>query len=178
MVRDASQDGQEKQSFGRRPAEWFSAIRQTPRVIALVWRAHPTAAVLFPILTVAVGPLPALYLYCGKKVIDGVVLWLQGDALAGRPIVVLFLAVGLGVTLLQHALTHLSRFLEDLLRRRLQQHVQSRVLDRAATLDVAFFETPSFYDKLQRAQQEAGFRSYSILASITHGARDLATLCG
>ncbi len=156
---------------------WVGAIKQTPRVLRLVWCASPLISMLLPLFTVISAPLPALFLYCGKKVIDGVLLWMQGDAAAGKPMVVLFLGIGFCINVVLRCSEHLRRFLEHLLNRRLQHHIQSMILDHASKLDMAFFETPSFYDKLQRAQREAGFRPYAILSSITNGIAQVATLC-
>ena len=158
--------------------ELLQAVKQTPRVLRLVWSAFPLAATALAVLTIVSAPLPAFFLYCGGKVIDGVSKWMGGDAATGQRMVVLFLGVGLFANVLNRGLGHLRQFLEHLLRRRLEQHIQSRILDHATKLDVAFFETPSFYDKLQRAQRDAGFRPYAILASITNGGAQLATLCG
>jgi ATP-binding cassette subfamily B protein len=152
-------------------------MKQTPRVLRLVWSAFPLAAAALLVLTIVSAPLPAFFLVCGKKVIDGVSKWMQGDAAVGKPMVVVFLAIGLGINVVLRGLEHLRRFMEHLLNRRLEQLIQSRILDHASKLDVAFFETPSFYDKLQRAQRDAGFRPYAILASITNGGAQLATLC-
>lgn len=174
----SSEKWRKKRPFAERVGEWVVAIKQTPRVLRLVWCASPLISMLLPPLIVISAPLPALFLCCGMKVIDGVLLWMQGGATEGKRMVVLFLGIGLCINVMLRGLEHLRRFLEHLLNRRLQHHIQSRILDHASKLDMAFFETPSFYDKLQRAQREAGFRPYAILASITNGSAQLATLCG
>ena len=74
----------EKKSLNQRVSEYLLAVRQTPRVLRLVWEAYPGAALAVPFLMLIVGPMPALWLYCVKKVVDGVGLWLQGDVSAGR----------------------------------------------------------------------------------------------
>ncbi len=155
----------------QRLEDWRAAFRQTPRVLALVWQAHPLAATLVPILTLASGSLPAIFLYTGKKVIDGASLCLTGQMEAGKAMLAHYLALGLGVMLLNRAIDYVSRYLEELMRLRLAQLIQTRILARATSLDMAFYETPAFYDKLQRAQREAGFRPYAILSALLSLAR-------
>jgi ATP-binding cassette subfamily B protein len=162
-----------KATIGSYLNEWVGAFSQTPQVVKLVWRAHPFAALALFILTVISGPLPALDLYCGKKVFDGVTLWLQGNAAGGRNMLVLFLAGGFGVKLMQGGLWDFNFYLQRLVRMRLSHTIQDRILTRAATLDMAFFETPSFYDKLQRAQSEADSRPMTLLFTLTFALRDL-----
>jgi ATP-binding cassette subfamily B protein len=163
-------------TFRQRIAEWKTAFRQTPRVLGLVWQAHPLAATIIPLLTLLGGSLPALYLYSAKKVIDGASLCLAGDIEAGKAMLAFYLALGLGVVLLNRALDQVGRFLEELMRLRLAQLIQTRILERATALDMTFYETPAFYDKLQRAQREAGFRPYSIMSAMLNGSRQVIQL--
>jgi len=163
-------------SLRQRLTEWKATLRQTPRVLALVWQAYPLAASIVPVLTLVGGSLPAVYLYSAKKVLDGASLCLAGNMDAGKVMVARYLALGLGVMLLNRGLERLGRFLEELMRMRLAQLIQERILERAALLDMAFYETPAFYDKLQRAQREAGFRPVTILSAMLDGARQLVQL--
>jgi ATP-binding cassette subfamily B protein len=156
--------------------DWQAAFRQTPRVLALVWQAHPLAATIVPILTLVGGSLPAFFLYSGKKVIDGASLCLSGNMEAGKSMIAFYLAIGLGIMLLTRVLDHVSRYLEELMRLRLAQLIQTRILARATSLDMAFYETPVFYDKLQRAQREAGFRPYAIMSAMLNLARQAIQL--
>ncbi len=149
-----------------------------PRVIQLLWRAHPFAAGLIPILTLIAAPLSAFSLYCSKKIIDGVTLLLQGDRSGGREMLTLFLCLMFGARLLQGTLDILIRFLDRVLRTRLTHYIQTKITNLAVRLDMAFFETPSFYDKLQRAQREAGTRPFMILSSSVSSVRQLVELLG
>lgn len=154
----------------------LSRLRNVLRTLELVWQAHPTAATVVPFLTIVAGILPAVYLSCGKRVIDGVSIWLQGDASSGRRMVALFLGIGFAVQLGQHVVDRLLFFFEQLLRLRLTHHIRGKILDHTKTLDMSFFETPAFYDKLNRAQQEAGTRPYMVLSSFLSSVRQCVTL--
>jgi ATP-binding cassette subfamily B protein len=165
-------------TFRQRVDEWLLVVKQLPRVAGLMWRAHRGAAVALPLLTVLSGPLPAFALYCLKKVIDGVSAWMAHGADAGRPTVVLFMALGIGGLILQRALDAAIGFIETLLRSRLGFHIEGHLIARAVSLDMEHFETPSFYDKLERARREVGFRPFVIMSTMTGGARMLINLAG
>ena len=178
MAESPTEEAPEQVPFRQRVRECLLIFKQTPRVLRLVWQAYPAAAVVVPLLTILIGPLPAVWLYCTKKVLDGVGVWIEGDAATGRHIVVLYLSVGFGLMLVQRALGSVNRFFREMLRSRLTHTIQGEIIDRAVGLDIGFFETPGFYDKLQRAKREAGFRPWSILESMVQGIQELTMLCG
>jgi ATP-binding cassette subfamily B protein len=156
--------------------ETAKTYRLTPRVLKMVWQSHPPATVALCALTVILGPLPTLFLYCGKKVYDGVDIWTKGDSVRGWHTLVLFVSLGFTTILLQTAIQHVIRFLEELLRSRLQYQIQRQVLVKAGELDIIFFETPSFYDKLQRAQRDVRFRPFAIMSAAMGALREISTL--
>ncbi|MHC4645396.1 MAG: ABC transporter ATP-binding protein [Planctomycetota bacterium] len=167
----------DKETLSRRLCEIFGVYRQTPRVIKLVWDSSPVLTIILPVTTIITGPLPVVRLYCWKKVIDGVALCLQRDMTSGQHMILVFLSLNVGLSFLLTGLSSLNRFLERILTLRLTRHVQSLIIGRANVLDMAFFETPAFYDKLERAQQESGYRPYTILSAFITGGRQLITFC-
>jgi len=167
-----------KRSYRELAREWGLAFQQTPRVVALIWQAWPIGLILMLPLTILIGSLPALSLYFLKRVIDGVSLWLAGNAEAGRPEVILFAVLGFSVLVLQRGLDQILIVLRRVVEARLRHHVQMQIMRHSIGMDMSFFETPSYYDKLQRAQREIGYRPFAVIMSLVQGARDLTTLMG
>lgn len=117
-------------------------------------------------LTVFAGLLPAAIAYIGQLIVDTVValiaqnqaganieysraLWLVGF----EGLLVAFLAAaqrGIG-------------FCQSLLRVLLSQRVHEMILEKAQTLSLAQFEDSEFYDKLNRARQEASTKPLSLV---------------
>ncbi len=166
-----------KKSIGLRLKMMIASFNKWPAILKLVWCAYPSATIVTSVLTFIIGPLSALYLYSLKKVIDGVELWLQGEAAEGREIVILFLSITCVIMLVQVGLERLLRFMQQLLRVRLTYYIQGQILNHATSLDMVFFEMPSFYDKLSRAEQGAGSRPYIILSAFLNATKQCVTLC-
>ena len=156
MATDIKNDSDKNQNLRRRINRWGTVFRQFPKVIHLVWEAWPLGTIILPVLTIIVGVLPALPLYFIKMIVDGMAVWLAGDKAAGQQTVFLFVSLNIVVFLLQNGLEPLIQFVETVMESRLRFHIQNRVMQRSIELDMSFFETPSFYDKLQRAQREVG----------------------
>jgi ATP-binding cassette subfamily B protein len=67
-------------------------------------------------------------------------------------------------------------YLEALLRTRLSDAVQERLLDKALTLELGHFEDPGVYDRLQRATRESTSRPYQVFSDLVATASGAVTL--
>lgn len=178
MVEEAKENLVDSISSRQRLEQWKVAFRQCPKVIRMTWAAWPLGTAIVPILTIFSGLLPAASLYFLKKIIDGVDLWMKEDATSGRNMVILFLSLQLLALLLRDGLELLTQYMQTVLESRLRYHIQNKIMQRSIALDMSFFETPSFYDKLQRAQREVGYRPFTIILSLIHGLREFIALIG
>jgi len=165
-----------KKQFKERISERLIALGHIPRVIRLAWESYPVGSIAIPIATLVAGSLPAGYLFCIKKVIDGVTVWVRGDAATGRQTVVLFLALAFVTRLVEQGINALLQFFNWRLQQLIRWRVQEKIAQRANTLDQSFFDTPAFYDKLERARSEA-FRTQAVITAITRGGREVITVC-
>jgi ATP-binding cassette, subfamily B, bacterial len=144
-----------------------------PRVIRLVWEASPRVTLGLLVATVIAGLVPAASAYTAKLLINAVV---QGIAVhqfhqADRaqftlgpwqtPVFttiggIVFLAV---LQLLIFALTALlstvRNISQQLLQNAVSMRIQRMVMEKAAALDLAFYEDPASYDLLRRAQTDS-----------------------
>jgi ATP-binding cassette subfamily B protein len=77
-------------------------------------------------------------------------------------LVLLQLGVVLGTSLLQTVRNINQQALQELTARR----VQLMIMKHANRLDLSFFENPAFYDSLQQAQREAGYRPVGMVEQL------------
>jgi len=62
----------------------------------MLWAAFPLGAIVIPVISFFLGVIPAGILYCGKRVIDGVELWIGGSVNEGQHFVFCFIGLEIG----------------------------------------------------------------------------------
>ena len=147
-----------------------------PRVLRLVWDASPRITLGLFAATIVAGVIPAAAAYTSKLLINAVV---RGILIhnTGIPNVVTFhdldpnlhggssfTAVNMIVViaLLQLALFAITALLgtirnitQQLLQNSVAMRIQLMVMEKAASLDLSFYEDPASYDLLRRAQTDS-----------------------
>jgi ATP-binding cassette subfamily B protein len=161
-------------SWGQR----LAALKHVPPLIRLVFQTHRGYTVAILALRAVRSFIPVAVLWVGKLIIDGVIA--AGAAVhAGRSPDWWHLAglVGLelGIAVVGEGLARLSSLLESLLGDLFANRLSVRLMQHAATLDLAQFEDAETYDHLERARRQTTGRIglFSLLLST---AQDLITL--
>jgi ATP-binding cassette, subfamily B, bacterial len=147
--------------------------------IRLVWKSAPGWMTLSSILVFSQGLLPLAGLYLISKIVDTVTLGVNSSEplLVFREVVFwLVLAALVGV------LTSFSRSLGELATQAQSQYVTDHVSDllhaQSIAVDLSYYEDPSYYDTLHRAQAEAPFRPSSIVNGLTSLVQNSISLIG
>ena len=145
---------------------YLGVFRYSRRAVELVWSTHRGLTISLAILTVSAGLLPAGVAYVGKLIVDAVVAQIDvvsagGDAVYSTVLTWLVVegALVAGLIGVQRGIG----FCQALLRVLLSQRVNTMILEKALTLELAQFEDSEFYDKLNRARQEASSRPLSLV---------------
>ena len=134
----------------------WAALRGTalvvPRIFRYLWRADRVLLVAQCVLMVITAAVPAAIVYMTKVIIDAVL------AAAGQetdwvavfqPVAVIF-ALWIGQALIDAV----SNYAQSLFSERIWYAGYQGVMDQAGALDLAFFETPRFYDQLHHANTQ------------------------
>ena len=132
----------------------MAALRQLPPVLKLVWQAGPTVVFLGIVFRVITALLPIGMLAISKLIIDNIV----GVVAHHQPApMVLWWLVGaeFGVAACSSMLTRVVDYLDSVLADKYTRHVSIEVMRHAAELDLAAYEDPVFYDRLERARVQA-----------------------
>ncbi len=141
----------------------IAALKNLPACLRLLWETGPglvTAAVAFRFL-VALVPLGALWI--GKMIIDAVVASTQHPGVM-PPHIWIFLAAEFAIVATGSILGRAVDYCDGRLGDRFSRDVSVRVMKHAATLDLASFEDPAFYDRLERARVQANDRVWMLNA--------------
>lgn len=127
------------------------------RVLALVWRANPTYALATLVLTLVGAMAIPAQIWLVKITIDRVTTLIPTSVAGGfvdwsplvPPVVLLLIILIIGDVSLS-----LSDHLQSLLGFHTATYTDFLILQKAAQLDIAFYESPDFYDQLDKARKE------------------------
>ena len=153
--------------------ERLRALRYLPALLRLVWQTHRGYTAAIVALRTVRAFVPVATLWVGKLIIDVVVAATQGAPDWGRlwELVALEIAIVVAADVLARA----SALAESLLGDLFSNHVSVRLMAHAATLDLAQFEDPAFYDHLERARRQTIGR-IGMLTQLLAMGQDVLTL--
>src|ERR1700736_5765316 len=154
-----------------------------PRVIRLVWDASPGVTAGLFAATVVAGVVPALSAYTSKLLVNSVVAGILVRRTATVPALVRLdfglwhpafstLNAIIVLAILQLLIFALIAFLstvrnitQQLLQNAVSMRIQLMVMEKAASLDLAFYEDPASYDLLRRAQNDSVSRPVMMIST-------------
>jgi ATP-binding cassette subfamily B protein len=141
-----------------------TSFTHTPQALRLVWQTNPAATVGLAFLTLAGALLPATQAWVGKLIVDGVVASIQAGHDPDRVSTVFYyLILELILFLLSTAFSHSRRLIQQLIQLQLANRIRAEIIRKALTLEMAFFEHPDFYDRLQNARREGGYKPVELV---------------
>jgi len=150
--------------FGTNLRKALAQIRHMPDTLSLVWDATRRWTLVWVVLLLVQGVLPAATVYLARSLING----LQEVALAGgdwkrmRPVLVL--AALVAALVLAHELLRVAAGLVRTVQSELlRDHISGLIHEQSVAADLAFYESPEFFDHLHRARDQAGYRSVALL---------------
>src|SRR5215469_1050155 len=149
----------------RTNATWGDRLRALQNIkplIAIVWQSGPAVVTggLAGRLLAALAPLAILSVT--KRILDAI-----QSHFAGQPLPPYFwwlVVPEFALAALAAMLSRVVSFFDSLLSDRFTRYVSVRVMSHASRLDLASYEDPVFYDKLERARVQATDRIYMIQA--------------
>jgi len=144
--------------------EFHRSFTHTPQAVKLVWQTDRWATIGLGFLTLGGALLPATQAWVGKLIVDGVVASIQrgADPEVVRRVFV-YLILELALFLLNTGLNHARRLIQQLIQLQLANRIRGEIIQKALTLDLAFFEHPDFYDRLQNARRESGYKPVDLI---------------
>ena len=165
-------------STTKQQVSFRAQISYASRLLRLIWGAAGWMLVAWAAILLVQGTIPVAIVWLTKPLVNS----LQVAIGAGvnretiQPLVAIAVALGslmLFSELLKIALQWISMSQSELV----QDHISDLLHAKATELDLAFYETPEFHDRLYRVQ-EAGSRSLGLLESMGGLAQNLVTVAG
>ncbi len=164
-----------------KPPTWderLQALKYVPPLLKFVYQTHRGYTVAILALRAVRSLVPLAVLWIGKLIIDGVIGAVRLRA-AGEIVDWWHLgglvALELGIAVAGEGLARLSSLLESLLGDLFSNRISVRLMQHAATLDLAQYEDAETYDHLERARRQTVGR-IGLIALLLATGQDLITL--
>ena len=141
----------------------LAALKNIGPVLRMVWESGPRTVVAQVVLRTLSALIPLAVLVVARWIIDDVV----ATAAAGREMSQRLwglVALEFGLTVLGALLSRGIDYLSVVLRENYTRHVSLRLMEQASKLDLATYEDPAFYDRLDRARVQATDRLVMVAA--------------
>lgn len=158
-------------------ANWrarLASLRNIRPLLRMVWDTSPPLVSITTLLRLVRALLPLAMLWVSKLILDGVVAWIRrGNRNAGD--LWKLVAIELGLAVLSDLLGRANSLADSLLSDRFTNRISVRLIEHATKLDLASFEDPVFYDKLERARRQTTGR-IGLLAAVLNVGQDTLSL--
>jgi ATP-binding cassette subfamily B protein len=152
----------------------LTALTNIPPLLGMVWRTSPFLALVSVGLRLLKSLIPLALLWVSKLIIDLVVRAISHQAVDLRSIWGL-LGLEFALAVLNDLLARAIMLADSLLGDRFTNEVSVKLMQHAAQLDLASFEDPAFYDKLERARRQTTAR-LGMLSALSGMGQDVITL--
>ncbi len=131
----------------------LKALRNLPPMLSMVWASGRAVVATSLLLHLVAAVIPIAMLSVSRLIIDAV-----AASAAGHPLPRGFwwiVSLEFGLAAAGSVLSRTINFFDSLFADRFTRYVSVRVMEHASTLDLASYENPEFYDKLERARLQA-----------------------
>ncbi len=149
-------------------------MKNIPPVLGLIWQSGPALVLSALLLRAALALAPLASLWIGKLIIDILVAAVRTHAPAPQRIW-LYVAIEFLIAAVAGLTGRTIDYCDGRIADRFSRTVTLRVMRHAATLDLASFEDPVFYDRLDRARLQANDR-LSMLSAFGQLTQQVITL--
>ncbi|PQJ35633.1 multidrug ABC transporter ATP-binding protein [Salinibacter sp. 10B] len=149
------------------------------RALHLVWEAARRWTLLWVLFLVVQGTIPTATVYLTKWLVDAVAEGLGGGLTweVAVPVLIPAMLVG-GLMLLAEVFGGLMGWVQTAQSEYLRDHIKGQIHEKAVRVDLAFYESPAYYDHMAMATDEAEGRTLSLLQSLGQMIQSSITLMG
>lgn len=137
-------------------------------IFMLVWEAKPSLLIMMCFMTVFNGVMPVIQALVGGELLNGLAqaLTMRADGeTAPLSVITLPLAAMLACQVLRSVANSVSNMVTRISGEYVTNHIKLKIMNKAKDIDLASFDIPDFYERLENANREAGMRPVTVLNS-------------
>ncbi len=127
-------------------------------IFSLVWQTQPWFLILLSFLALYNGLMPLAGTLITANLLEKVV-----QSFSSEVNLILPLALQFGYIFLNTLTNSLNSIIIQLAGEKTANHVKVKIMEKAKTVDLASFDMPDFYERLENASREASMRPINIL---------------
>lgn len=152
------------QKLGRAAAE----LSRLPLALKLAWAAARLWTAAWAALLVVQGLLPVSNVYLTRPLVNRIVAAVKtgGTWESIRPAVMIGILIA-AIALLSEVLRSATVWVRTHQSELVQDYITALIHRKSAEIDLAFYDSPEFYDRLHRARNEASYRPVMLLESLS-----------
>lgn len=145
----------------------LSQLPYLPRALGLAWNAARNWTLAWAFLLLLQGLLPVAIVYLTRLLVDSLVVAIdaRGAWVSSRHTLTL-VALMASTMLLSECMRSASGWVRTALSERLRDHISRLIHGKSTTVDLAFYESATYYDHLHRARAEAAYRPMALLENL------------
>jgi ATP-binding cassette subfamily B protein len=138
-----------------------------PRTFSLVRAATGRWTLGWIALLVLQGLLPIATVYLTRALVNGLVELVGNDvSVAAATPVLIWVALMAGLMLFGELLRGFTNWVRTVQGERVKDYIAGLVHEQSMAVDMAFYESPDFFDHLHRARNDAGHRPVALLENL------------
>ena len=143
----------------------------------MVWEATGYWTLTWAILLLLQGVLPVAIVYLTRWLVDGLVAAVEagGSWESVQPTLIL-VALMAGVMLANELLNSATGWIRTAQSELVKDHISNLIHEKSVAVDLAFYESPEYYDHLHRARAEAQYRPLALLENAGNLVKNCITL--
>lgn len=147
--------------------ELAALLPYLPRSLRLTWHAAGQWTLLWAVLLVLQGLLPAASVYLTKLLVDSLVAASQasGDWDQVQPAIVYAALMG-GVMLSTQILQSVMGWVRTAQNEHFRDYISTRIQEQAVAVDLAYYESSKYYDRMHRVLSNASTQPLTLLETL------------
>lgn len=133
-------------------------------IVKLVWEASPIILFVMSFMALFNGVMPVIGSLINKELLNKL-----ADAYGGRlesfDIIVAVLLFQFAYLLISSIVSRINATITRISGEIVTNHIKLKIMEKAKEVDIASFDSPEFYAKMENANREAGMRPIQVLSS-------------
>ena len=141
-----------------------SFMKRMLYIVKLVWEASRPILFVMAFMAVFNGVMPVIGSFIGKDILNNLAKAYNGQ-LDSFTIITTLLIFQFVYLLVNSVVNRLNTMVIRISGELVSNHIKLKIMDKAKEVDLASFDSPDFYAKMENANREAGMRPIQVLNS-------------